>query len=626
MNIALIPQPQRVQNRAGTLVIPSSGVIGIDAASLYPVARRAARRLPRHTIASARGPGHDTLSFRFATGLRPGGYRLVLGTNAITIEAESPAAADYAVSTLFQILDQSPDRRLPCCRIEDWPAFPVRGVYYDVARGRVPTLTRLVEQASLLSTFKVNHLQHYIEHTFQFRGHPLIGRGASPLTPHDILQLDATCRDRHIELVPSLASFGHMATVLHHPPYRHLAEDWGENRYLDPAAEKHASFQKRRAWSLAPANPASYTFLEELYAEFLPLFSSRQFNVCCDETLDLCLGQSYPLARRRGKGRVYLDHLLKLRRLSRRHDKRIMFWGDIIHHYPERIAEIPRDVTVLDWGYDHRTRFDKVAAFQKAGLPFLACPGTSSWISLFPRLHEATAAIQGYTQAAVRHQALGVLNTDWGDDGHFNFMEYSWHGYLFGAEQAWNPRADQESFTARFARIFLNTADREVARAITTLGDVAHLGTDALYQSLLYHVYVAAPDSPLFRGPRYQGWTARGGHIQPLAFTVNAALGRQALAKLEFVRDVLSRCQRAPGTDPHAVLAYWLFAVDTLAHAARKLTVLAPGGHDTPRARAQLRRDMRGLMARFQRLWLARNRPSEIGITLKKYRTAMAGL
>ena len=31
-----------------------------------------------------------------------------------------------------------------------------------------------------------------------------------------ILDLDAFCRERDVELIPSLASFGHLASVLHH--------------------------------------------------------------------------------------------------------------------------------------------------------------------------------------------------------------------------------------------------------------------------------------------------------------------------------------------------------------------------------------------------------------------------
>ena len=111
----------------------------------------------------------------------------------------------------------------------------------------------------------------------------------------------------------------------------------------------------------------------------------------------------------------------------------MMFWGDIIRHYPELIDRIPKDVMVLDWGYTYDHPFDRVKDFKSAGLPFYACPGTSSWGAFFPRWPDAAENIAGFAQAGARHGACGLLNTDWGDDGHFNFMECSWLGYLYGA-------------------------------------------------------------------------------------------------------------------------------------------------------------------------------------------------
>lgn len=621
---ALIPQPQHHQPRPGHFHIPPRGFVGIADGRLHALALAACRLIPGHRIATSGKT--DTLSMRFSNAIPAEGYRLMITPKGITILASAVPGVTYGLATLRQIIDQSPAHRLACCQIIDAPRFPLRGVYYDVTRGRVPHTDRLLEQADILAGYKINHLQHYVEHTFRFRNHPLIGRGASPLLPEDILLLDAACRARHIDLVPSLASFGHMASVLRHKPYRHLAEDCGENRYEDPQAQEHPAHHRYRAWSLAPANPDSYRFLASLFDEFVPLFSSERFNVCCDETWDLGLGQSYALCQRRGKGRVYLDHLLKLRRLAGQHGKRIMFWGDIIHRYPEQIPKIPRDITVLDWGYDHRTNFDRVAAFRNAAISFVACPGTSSWMSLFPRLHEATAAIAGYTRAAQRHGAQGILNTDWGDRGHFNFMEFSWHGYLFGAEQAWNPDANVATFTSRFARQFLGSGDGDLTRAITALGEITHLATDAHYQSIWYHIYFAAPESPLFCAPRFAGWKARGGHIRPGHFVLDARLGHRTLEQLDAIRKTLRRVSAQPNTDHHGILPYWIFAVDTLAHAAHRLTVLAPDGIRTARARRALREDMLTLQKRFTELWLARNRRSEIRTTLRAYTAAMRGL
>ena len=47
---------------------------------------------------------------------------------------------------------------------------------------------------------------------------------ASPLTAHELKQIDDYCRKRFIDLVPNLNSFGHFERWLRHPEYHYLAE------------------------------------------------------------------------------------------------------------------------------------------------------------------------------------------------------------------------------------------------------------------------------------------------------------------------------------------------------------------------------------------------------------------
>ncbi len=621
MALALIPQPHRLTLGKGSFQLSSRGTLGISDSSLFPAAREAQAFLERFDIGVARKGDAVTIALRDA--LKPGGYLLsITAVGGVRIQADSPPAAAHAVQTLAQIVRQCPGGRLPALRIDDWPDLPNRGVYYDVCRGRVPRLERLIELTNLLAGHKINHLQLYIEHTFRFRGHPNIGKNASPLTAEDIMSLDTHCRARGIELVPSLASFGHLATVLHLREYRHLAEDWGIGEYI----ERDGPHWGMRAWSLSPANPKIYGFLDSLFAEFLPCFSSDQFNVCCDETWDLGWGQSHELCKKRGKGRVYLDHIVRLNELCRKYGKRMMFWGDIVRTHPELIAEIPRDVTVLDWGYAHNRDFASIRDFKESGLSFYGCPGTSSWVSLFPRLPVSRANIHGFAAAAKEHGAVGVLNTDWGDGGHHNFMEYSWYGFLFGAEQSWNTGADRASFTSRFARLFLRTDSRDVVRAIETLGDVTTLSLDSHYQSIWFHALFAAPEDGLFTDPAGKGWVSMRGEMVHKKVAFDARLARNTIEKLKKVRTSFAACRRDRGADPQKLLDYWLFAVDSLLCAAGKLAAFGKGGTDTPATRARLKRHMKVLQARFEKLWMARNRRSEIRITLARYRKAIRDL
>jgi hypothetical protein len=625
MELALIPQPKSVRQNQGTCELPWRGTIGIGDQSLFPVAD-AARCLFRSAAIHVAVPKvQDDLTITLGEEPEPHGYHLRIRAAGIELVARDVTAAFHGLQTLRQIADQAPGRAFPRLTIKDWPDVPERGVYYDVCRGRVPELEQLMTLADELAHYKINHLELYVEHTFAFRQHPKIGKRASPLTAEDILQLDAYCRERHVELVPSLASFGHMAKILSLPEYRHLAEDKGKGEYAVPREEIHGN--PPQAWTLSPAVPAIYEFLDELYSEFLPLFSSARFNVCCDETWDLGLGQSKQLCEKKGKGRVYLDHILKLRELAGRYGKKLMFWGDIIRDYPELIEEIPEDVTVLDWAYRHKLDFDRLEDFREVGVPFFACPGTNSWNSLFPRLGVARANISGWSTAADKYGAQGLLNTDWGDGGHYNFMEYSWPGYLFGAEQGWNRGAKQKDFLGRFAKLFLGSDAEQLPEALERFGDISSLMVNCGNSSTWMHIFWALPDAPVFgwEEPMPGAWS-EGLDMKEGDLRLDAALARRVLQDLDWIREVFQRESTRRGVDPEGVLPYWVFAVDTTIHAARKLEAFGPGGEDTPERRRALKRELKSLRRRFEKLWEARNRRSEIRVTLKRYDRVLKAL
>src|SRR4029453_13120330 len=99
--------------------------------------------------------------------------------------------------------------RLPVGTVEDWPDVPVRGVMLDVSRDKVPTMETVRALVDRLAGWKVNQLQLYMEHTFAYRDHEDVWRAASPFTAEEVVELDAYCRARHVELVPNQNCLGH---------------------------------------------------------------------------------------------------------------------------------------------------------------------------------------------------------------------------------------------------------------------------------------------------------------------------------------------------------------------------------------------------------------------------------
>jgi hexosaminidase len=196
----------------------------------------------------------------------------------------------------------------------------------DISRDRVPTMARLYALVDQLAALKLNHLELYTEHTFAYANHREVWAQASPMTAAEIRELDAYCRARHVELVPNQNSFGHLQRWLKHPRYRDLAE----------CPDGHEAWGAWRAYpfSLNPLDPRSLALLDELYAELLPNFTSRRFNVGCDETVDLGQGRSKEACATRGKGRIYLDFLQQVHARVTQHGRTMHFWGDIILHHP----------------------------------------------------------------------------------------------------------------------------------------------------------------------------------------------------------------------------------------------------------------------------------------------------
>ncbi|NLF30661.1 MAG: family 20 glycosylhydrolase [Planctomycetes bacterium] len=450
----LVP-PRRVTPADGQWRLPKRVVLGSDSdADALGLEKTAAvvRQSGRDAVVG--GPDAQVRVVRNARLTDPEGYRLTIGPAGVTVEASTDAGAFYGLATLRELLRMG-GAALACMKIDDAPAFARRGVYHDCARGKVPRLETLLGLVERLAEWKINELQLYVENAFRFEKHPAIWQGYSPLTPSDITKLQAHCGRHHIRLVPSLSSFGHMEKVLLLKQYAPLNE------------LPHGS-------TLCPTDPGSIRFVEELYEEFLPLFEAEDFNVCCDETWDLGKGRTYDECRRRGEGQVYLDFLLKIRKLCQKFGRRMNAWSDVVLNHPETLDRVPRDIVMLNWGYEADSeRLNRSGEIAKAGLPMVLCPGTSSWNTIASRWTNAHQNIRQAAALAKRYSAEGVLNTDWGDLGHRQFLAVSLMPLAFGAAESWKPgAADIEAFPRRFSRQAFGDADGRIGDAIEALGTI----------------------------------------------------------------------------------------------------------------------------------------------------------
>jgi hypothetical protein len=489
--------------------------------------------------------------------------------------------------------------------IEDWPDFPRRGVYLDCSRGKVPKLSTLLQLVERLAHWKVNELQLYVENVFTFRRHPAIGVGYSPFTPEEIIALQDHCRSHHVRLVGSLASFGHMERILELPQYRRLGEMAGF-RGLPGGT------------TLCPLDEGSIALVADLYSEFVPLFDAVDFNVCCDETWELGKGRSAGEVGRVGLGRVYLGFLLKLRELCGRHGKRMNAWADIVLEHPEMLGELPKDIVMLNWEYGAGgPRIARSAEIADAHLPLVVCPGTSGWLSHGSRLANAVANVANFAAEGRRRGAEGLLNTDWGDDGHRNTLGASLHGFAHGAAHSWHGAAvNDATFTERFCRQYLRQGDDRLSSYVRLLG-----GT---------HDMIRSPSA--YRVSLYRAL------VDPLAAPADAEV-KDSIGQVpaDGAREVIERigaaladlpCPAGPRDEfERLALAELALAgrMDMLAARRAIAGGMLRAGQMPPAAELNALADETAeVSGEFQSLWLARSKPSRLADNVAKLDAAVA--
>ncbi len=380
------------------------------------------------------------------------GYLMQITQTGVDITGASPAGILYGVQTLRQIIRQS-GCLLPCLTVEDYPELAARGLFYDVTRGRIPTMAFLKAMADRCSEYKLNQLHLYIEHTFLFDGFSEIWRDDTPLTAQDILELDQYCRRRHVDLVPSIATLGHLYKVLRSQSFRNLSE-------LEEAPGTPFSFYQRMAHhTLDVTQDASLDLVYRMLDAYAPLFSSKLFNLNGDEPFDLGHGKSRLREPDASSHEMYVDWLVKLCEHVRQLGKQPMFWGDVILADPDTIHRLPADVICMNWDYDPAPREDHAKKLAATGVAQYLCPGVQGWKQTIARLDLAYGNIRKMAQLTHRYGGEGLLVTEWGDFGHLQDPESAVPGILYAAQMAWNPEIPSEDALNRAVSV-LEYGDR----------------------------------------------------------------------------------------------------------------------------------------------------------------------
>jgi hexosaminidase len=450
--LKILPGPKEVRLAEGRLLIKSSTIILISNNEDRLAAETLQKEIHDRTgikvsIESAttapKTPGHISLgrltdrglrSYLESQGvkvddldsdnLRKQGYVIRATDLGVIVAAPTAQGLFYGVQTFRQLLrpesSGSKTLAIPALIIRDWPSMEWRGVSDDISRGPIPTLDYLKTQIRTLAEYKINLLGFNMENVFDFQSQALVAPKEAKLTPAEIKELVEYAARYYITILPEQQAFGHLHQFLKYEIYSDLAE----------TPHGHV---------LTPTNPKTYDFIRQVYGEVVPLFPGPFFHIGADETFELGQGRTKDLVAQQGLGRVYLEHLQKVFEIMRPFHKQLMFWGDIAVKYPELLTILPKDMIAVPWEYNPKPNYeDIITPYTNAGLRVIVSPGAGNWGVIWPDLDSAFTNIKNFVRDGQKHQALGVLNTTWNDDGE-SLVDMDWPALVFGAAAGWQP-------------------------------------------------------------------------------------------------------------------------------------------------------------------------------------------
>ena len=405
-------------------------------------------------------------------------YELHIGEEHIQIRADSTAGAFYAIQTLRQLFKEE---RVPCLCIRDRPDFPHRGFYHDVTRGKIPTVETIKKLIDDMAYYKLNSLQLYVEHVFEFEETKELWSSFGYLTKAEIREIDDYCKENFIDFIPSLSTFGHLYDLLEQPKYKHLQV------LKDYETIPNFWHARMRHHTIDPLKSESFEVVKSLIDQYAPHFTGDYFNICCDETFDL---KRYAEAGL-DEGRIYVDFVKKIIDHVQGKNKKVMMWADILLEHPETIAELPEDILFLNWYYNANPEKieHKISTFAQSGRKQIVCPGTSSWYRLCENAEVAEVNITKMIEAGHKYGAVGVLNTNWGDWGNPCSLELGMYGMVLGAEKSWSvgTEIDNEFYEAVNALLYGSENGIQSLKAVSALHD--HIAWKQVCQNYFAHRY-----------------------------------------------------------------------------------------------------------------------------------------
>ncbi|ASZ12772.1 family 20 glycosylhydrolase [Chitinophaga pendula] len=487
------------------------------------------------------------------------GYRLQITPTAVLIAGHDAAGVFYGVQTLLQLVQQAGNSPLQAATVDDYPRFAYRGMHLDVGRHLFP-LSFIRKYIDLLAAYKYNNFHWHLTEDqgwrIEIKKYPRLQSiaawrketmiGHKKETPHrfdgkryggyytqdEVKTIVRYAQDRQINVIPEIEMPGHAQAAL--AAYPNLGCTGG------PYAP--ATFWGVFDDVFCAGNDSTFTFLQNVLDEVLPLFPSAYIHLGGDECPKTRWKACPKCQQRIRQENLGDEHGLQsyfMKRMEKYlHSKgrRLIGWDEILE------GGLTPDATVMSW---RGTEGGIAAAAQ--GHDAIMTPEHEVYLDHYQsRYPDEKPGPQGFTpldevyhyepaptslQPAVARHIIGVQGGLWSEYlptvAHAEYMLMPRAIAL--AEVAWSSphNKDYPAFLRRL-RKQLPELKRKGVNYATNFDEIRDSITSSAAGMPVIHLYSTLPDAEIRYSLNGQPPTATGTlYTTPLEITHTAGLRAQ---------------------------------------------------------------------------------------------------
>lgn len=339
----VVPALQEWTSSPGVFRLTGESRIVAADPTLLPTAQTLARdifdlRGAKIAIVVGTSPALGDISLQLDSGLsvpNPEGYSIGVG-DTVVIRGRAISGVFYGTRTLLQLLSQGSDVSGGSGR--DWPEYPERAFMLDVGE-KFFSLDFLKRHVRDMAFVKMNMFHLHLSQDGGFRleseSHPEIV-SQEHYSKQDMLDLQALADEYHIVIVPEIDVPAHATAMLASHPELQLP---GHPDLLDLS------------------QPGSYTLVQDLLEEYLPLFGGPYWHMGGDEYLqdsDYAQFPQYTVYAQQRYGPsangqdLYVGLANWMDGIVNQHNKQLRAWNDFLTVTPA-VNRLNADIVLEVW-------------------------------------------------------------------------------------------------------------------------------------------------------------------------------------------------------------------------------------------------------------------------------------